>query len=152
MRYIILTLTLLFGLSSFSQSQTINGITFDAPIGYVKSDNLTWTKNNNVLRIMALDRIPSSSLQPIVEQDTRYTKHYKTYDFKYNGKVHKIGVHTSNNGLIQAQLAVNKGDSCYVIMTAVEPESLNASNITKVESTIEEIYFNMGFVVPRINP
>ena len=36
-------------------------------------------------------------------------------------------------------------------MTAVEPESINASNITKVESRIEEIYFNMGFVAPGIN-
>ena len=148
----LLSILLFVSLTSFSQPQSINGISIDAPKGYVKSGNLEWKNYNNVLRVIVLERIPSSSLKLIVEQDTRYTKHYKTYDFKYNGKVHKIGVHTSNNGLIQAHLAVNKGDSCYVIMTAVEPESLNASNITKVESTIEEIYFNMGFVVPRINP
>ena len=152
MRYIILTLTLLFGLSSFSQSQTINGITFDAPIGYVKSDNLTWTKNNNVLRIVALDRVPSSSLQAIVEQDTRYTKHFRTYDFKYNGKTHKLGVHNSNNGLVQGQLAVNKKDHCYIIMIALEPKSLTAENSVKVESVLEELFYMIGFTVPRINP
>ena len=152
MKKLLLTLTLLISVLSFAQPQTLNGISFDAPNGYIKTDNLLWKKNNNVLKVMALEKIPPSSLQPIVEQDTRYSKHYYTYDFKYNGKTYKIGIHNSNNGLVQAQLAVNKGDWCYLIMTVLEPESFTASNSDKVESVLVEVYSMMGYIVPRINP
>ena len=147
-----LIILLLFPLVSFSQPQIINGIAFDAPIGYIKSNNLTWTKNNNEYRIIVIDRIPSSALQLTVEQDTRYTKHFRTYDFNYNGKTYKLGVHNSNNGLVQGLLAINKGDNCYIMLVALEPKSLTAENPVKVESVLVEMNKMVASTLARINP
>tara|TARA_B110000027_G_scaffold58316_1_gene63045 strand:- start:407 stop:865 length:459 start_codon:yes stop_codon:yes gene_type:complete len=152
MKKLLLLSALLLSFLSNSQPQTMNGIDFNAPPGYVKVDNFMWEKENNVFFVSAVDEISPSALKSIVENDTRYTKHFATYDLKRNGKIHKIGVHNSDNGLVQATLAVNKGGWCYIIITAIEPKLLNASNEIKVKSVIEDIFFNISWGISLINP
>ena len=152
MKKVLLLSVLLLSLLSNSQPQTMNGIEFNAPPGFVKADNFMWKKGNNIFFVTAVDEISPSALKSIVEKDTRYTKHFATYDLKRNGKIHKIGVHNSDNGLVQAQLAVNKGGWCYIIITAIEPKLPNASNEIKVKSVKEEIFFNIAWGLSLINP
>ena len=152
MNRIFLIIFLLVSNLVFSQSQILNGIDLNGPEGFVKVDDLTWMKGNDIIAVFSVkqseEEFSKEYWENTCKNGTRATEFHSLYDYELNGINYSICYQIGQNDMLIGQVAVFKNEYTYIINVGVsmlDRRELNRFTISK-----EEAGFNIGYMITRI--
>ena len=136
----------------FSQSQMLNGIDINGPNGYIKVDDLTWVKGNDILAILSFkqnkDEYSKEYFKKTCENATRTTEFHSLQNFEMNGINYQICYQIGENKMLIGQVAVFRGDFTYVINIGIY--MLDYEEPNQIIKSLKEAEFNLGYMISRI--
>ena len=129
-------------------SQTLNGINLNGPEGFVKTGDLEWSSENDIINIQSInEKISNEALDNICKKATRSTTFVTSDLIEINGKEYLICLQIGDNGFMIGQTVVYRGGYSYVVTTATEVEDSISTN----EKEFERLGFLLGYMITRIN-
>jgi len=124
----ILLIFLLLPFISFSQSQEINGISFNAPNGFIKTGDLEWNKGNeNVfVQYMKGNLIDKIQAKSACEKGSRGSDFLIFDVLEISGKNYDICIQKGKNTLLIGSTQVYKSGYTYTIIVTSNPDDYQA--------------------------
>jgi hypothetical protein len=142
----LLLVFLLFPLVSFGQSQILNGIEINAPLGFKKTDNLFWEKGDDMVLVKSVKELFSDSvIKQGISQETRGSKFIKFVEQEIDGVNYFIGLNRGLNGFLIAATGVRKNEHTYFITVGINPKKYSSETIV-----LKNAMFNISYMINRI--
>lgn len=136
-----------------SQSQVLNGINLNGPEGFVKVDDLTWMKGNDLIGVFAVketkdDMWSSEFWEKTCKNGTRTTEFHSLKDYELNGDNYSICYQIGENKMVIGQVLVWRGEYTYAINVGVS--MLNYKEPNQFSKSLKEVEFNIGYMINRV--
>ncbi len=141
-------IALLYVTFIFGQSQTVNGIDLNAPMGYNRVGDLHWSENDNHVLVTYASGFHDVG-EEFVSTPNRGTTFIESFEFDLNGKTYLLGVHEGNNGLSIGALGLHKNDFTYFILVAISPFDYSGTEEEIAIQTAQEMGRVIGYMVAR---
>ena len=152
MNRIFLIIFLLISNLVLSQSQILNDIDLNGPQGFVKVDNLTWMKGNDIIAVFSVkqtkEEFSKEYWENTCKNGTRATEFHSLYDYELNGINYSICYQIGQNDMLIGQVAVFKDQYTYIINVGVSMLDRRESNRFSISK--KEAEFNIGYMIARI--
>lgn len=151
---IILCWILIYPINIFSQEQVVNGISFNAPEGFIKTEELTWQKGNETIHMkyFGSNIIDEKYFQAQCANGTRTTEYLLFDSYTINGEKYFYCLQYGENGLIIGQIPVYKDGYTYFFTASVHPVDFEEGNsdYAIVEDTCDRVFFLLGYMLSRV--
>ena len=142
----ILIVLLFCPLVFFGQSQMLNDIEINAPLGFKKTGNLIWEKGDDIVLVKSVKGLFSNAvIKQGISQETRGSKFIKFIEQDIDGIKYFIGLNRGLNGFLILATGVKRNGHTYFLTVGINPEKY--SNESKV---LKEGIFNLGYMINRI--
>ena len=137
----------------FSQSQILNGIDLNGPKGFVKVDDLTWMKGDDLIGIFAVkekkeDMWSEEYWEKTCKNGTRTTEFHSLQNYELNGVNYPICYQIGENKMVIGQVLVFRDEYVYAINVGVS--MLNYKKPNQLIKSLQEVQFNIGYMIMRI--
>ena len=129
MKNILFTLALLISFSSFGQEQILNGISLNAPNGFVKAGNLQWNNGNENVVIQSFKnsytgfKNMQSGNKLTCEKGSRASTFVDFVNLEISGETYGFCLQKGQNSLEIAQTFVYRDGYVYMVMVSAEPDN-----------------------------
>ena len=142
----VIFLLLLVPLVSFGQSQMLNGIEINAPLGFKKTGNLEWEKDDDIIVVGSVKQIWSDSdIKKGISQETRGSSFIKFFELEINGINHFISLNKGKNGYSILMTGVRKNEHTYFVTVGVNPE-----NYLSQKKAFDEGFQHLSYMIVRL--
>jgi hypothetical protein len=132
------------------QSQMLNGINLSGPEGFLKTGDLEWSDENNLINVQSLKTELSNEILDLqCEKGTRTTKFINSELIEISGKEYLICLQLGDNGLIIGQTVVYREGYSYILTIATNPKEDDSFSAN--EKAYERIGYNLGYMITRVN-
>ena len=153
MKQIILVIMIFCSTGIYSQSQILNGINLNGPKGFVKVDDLTWMKGNDLIGIFAVkekkeDMWSEEYWEKTCKNGTRTTEFHSLENYELNGVNYSICYQIGENEMVIGQVLVFRGEYGYAINVGVS--MLNYQKPNQLSKSLKEVQFNIGYMIMNI--
>ena len=144
MRKLLLNLALLISVISFGQEQILNGISLNAPNGFVKSGDLQWNNGNENVMIQSFKgsytgfKDIQSGAKSACEKGSRGSTFVDFLNLEISGETYGICLQKGQNTLEINQTFVYRDGNIYMVIVSAEPDNYQRSSQI------------MGYMVSRI--
>ena len=144
MRKLLLNLALLISVISFGQEQILNGISLNAPNGFVKSGDLQWNNGNENVMIQSFKgsytgfKDIQSGAKSACEKGSRASTFVDFINLEVSGETYGFCLQKGQNTLEIAQTFVYRDGYVYMVMVSAEPDNY------------ERCFEILGYMVTRI--
>ena len=145
MKNLLFTLALLVSFNSFGQEQILNGISLNAPNGFVKTGNLQWNNGNENVMIQSFKgsytdfKDIQSGAKLACEKGSRASTFVDFGNLEISGENYGFCLQTGQNTLEIAQTFVYRDGYVYMVMVSTEP------------GNYVRCFEILGYMVTRIN-
>ena len=127
----------------FSQSQFLNGIELNGPMGFVKSGDLMWSKDNSQIIVQSVGFIQSiNDFQNNCKRGARSSQFLETDLTEINGKKYPYCVQIGDNGSMVLQTMVYRNNNTYLIY-------LNDYS-SSFDEMMTQLFYMMGYMIVRV--
>ena len=142
----LLLVLLLLPLVSFGQSQMLNGIEVNAPLGFKKTGNLEWEKDDDIIIVSSIKQIWSDSdIKKGISQETRGSSFIKFFELEINGINHFIALNRGKNGYSILMTGVKKNERIYFVTVGINPE-----NYLSQKKAFDEGMQHISYMIARL--
>ena len=144
MKKLLFTLALLISVISFGQEQILNGISLNAPNGFVKSGDLQWNNGNENVMIQSFKgsytgfKDIQSGAKSACEKGSRASTFVDFINLEVSGETYGFCLQKGQNTLEIAQTFVYRDGYVYMVMVSAEPDNY------------ERCFEILGYMVTRI--
>ena len=145
MKNILFTLALLVSFNSFGQEQILNGISLNAPNGFVKTGDLQWNNGNENVMIQSFKgsytdfKDIQSGAKLACEKGSRASTFVDFINLEVSGGTYGFCLQKGQNTLEIAQTFVYRDGYVYMVMVSTEP------------GNYVRCFEILGYMVTRIN-
>lgn len=153
-RYLIIIIFLFGCITSYSQTQTLNGIVLDAPKGFKKTGDYKWQQNDDIIMVMSLEgELPNENHLDVlksVQEKTKNTSFIKNESFNFSGKNYYCTYHIGDNGLIIISTLVAKNGFSYIILCGVNPGQFLDNEEEMTNKTLKQVQYLRTYMITKI--
>ena len=145
MKNLLLTIALLISVVSFGQEQILNGISLNAPNGFVKAGDLQWNNGNENVMIQSFKgsytgfKDIQSGAKLACEKGSRASTFVDFINLEVSGGTYGFCLQKGQNTLEIAQTFVYRDGYVYMVMVSAEPDNY------------VRCFEILGYMVTRIN-
>ena len=142
----LLLIILFVPLVCFGQSQILNGIEVNAPLGFKKTGNLLWEKGDDIVLVKSVKGLFSNAvIKQGISQETRGSKFIKFIEQDIDGVNYVIGLNRGLNGFLIAATGVKRNGYTYFLTVGINPEKHSSER-----NVLNEAIFNLAYMINRI--
>ena len=129
MKNILFTLALLISFSSFGQEQILNGISLNAPNGFVKAGNLQWNNGNENVVIQSFKnsytgfKNMQSGNKLTCEKGSRASTFVDFVNLEISEETYGLCLQKGQNTLALTQTFVFRDGYVYTVQVSAEPDN-----------------------------
>ena len=144
MKNLLFTLALLVSFNSFGQEQILNGISLNAPNGFVKTGNLQWNNGNENVMIQSFKgsytdfKDIQSGAKLACEKGSRASTFVDFGNLEISGENYGFCLQKGQNTLALTQTFVFRDGYVYAVQVSAEPDNY------------ERCFEILGYMVTRI--
>lgn len=135
-----------------AQSQMLNGISMNGPLGYEKVANLQW-KMPNTDNLIVIHSTKGSfnyaTRKEMVSKDTRTTEFIGGEVLEISGVKYFVGNHIGDNGALIGSVAISRAGYTYIVL-AMSTGDGGATMKELVSEATDNIYYALGYEITRI--
>ena len=145
MKNVLSIICFVISASTFSQSQDLNGVNLNAPMGFIKTGDYLWEKGNDMILVASVGRkLSEKEIKASITVDTRGTTHIMLRNTFINGKNYPLSFNEGINGKLILMTGFNFENSFYTIVTGVEPNDYNGQ-----EEYFAAALYNIEYMIAR---
>ena len=133
----------------YSQSQKLNGIDLNGPEGFVKTDNLTWNKGNNVITVQSLKgKFTVKEFEEICSKGSRTTEYLAMETEEISGIEYQICLQYGDNDMLIGQVPIYRNGDTYIV--TVGTYTLDYEESKRIEESIFQVFYMIGYMISRV--
>ena len=133
----------------YSQSQILNGIELNGPKGFVKTENLTWEKGNDIINVQSFKgKFPVKEFEEACSKGSRTSEYRAMETQEMNGIEYQICLQYGDNGMLIGQIPIYRNGNTY--MVTVGTYSLDYEESKRIEESMYQIFYMIGYMTSRV--
>ena len=150
MKRILFILLLFVPTIIFSQSQKLNGIDINGPQGFVKTENLTWMKGNDVITVQSFKggKLTVKEFEEICSRGSRTTEFLSMETQELSGTEYQICLQYGDNDMLIGQVNIWRDGHTYMVV--VGTYSLDYGESKRIEESMYQVFYMIGYMISRI--
>ncbi len=146
MRYLGVFLLFFFSSSfSFGQSQTLNGMELNGPMGYTKLGSLHWAEGDNHIMVVSVEGL--YDIERLISTPSRGSTYIESLSLNISGQTYRLGIHEGKNGLSIGCIGIHKNGFTYGIWSAISPFDFTGTDAEIQQSTAQEMGRVLGYML-----
>lgn len=149
MKNFLTTTLVLVTLLVNGQSQMLNGVSLNGPDGFEKSDDLTWSKGNDIITVASFNILMSNEeFAESCKRGSRASEYLTSFDFEFNGKKYFVCLQNGDNDLLIAQTIVIRNGYTFLVTMATYPGDYSGDDY--MDQATGQLGYMMGYMITRI--
>ena len=131
------------------QSQMLNGVSLDGPNGFEKTDDLTWSKGNDIITVASFDiEVSNEEFSEGCKMGSRASTYLTSFNFELNEKDYFICLQIGDNEMLIAQTPVFKNGYTFLVSVGTYPGDYYGDDA--IDQAYEQIGYMIGYMITRI--
>ena len=132
------------------QSQLLNGISLSGPDGFVKTGDLQWSSDNDLITVQSInEKISNEEFDVVCKEGSKSTTFVTSELIEISGKDYLICLQKGDDGLIFGQTIVYKEGHSYIVTTITNSEE--DDSFSAKEKAFERVGYLLGYMITRVN-
>ena len=133
----------------YSQSQKLNGIDLNGPKGFVKTENLTWGKGNDIINVQSFEgEFTVNEFEEICSKGSRATEYLAMETQEISGAEYHICLQYGDNGMLIGIVPIYRNGNTY--MVTVGTYSLDYEESKRIEESMSQLFYMIGYMISRV--
>ncbi|MBR77579.1 MAG: hypothetical protein CMD36_06665 [Flavobacteriales bacterium] len=133
----------------YSQSQKLNGIDLNGPKGFVKTENLTWRKGNDLISVQSFEgKFTVKEYEEVCSEGSRTTEYLAMETQEISGTEYQICLQYGENGMLLAQVPIYRNGYTYIV--TVGTYTLDYEESKRIEESMYQVFYMIGYMVTRV--
>ena len=133
----------------YSQSQKLNGIDLNGPNGFVKTENLTWEKGNDIISVQSFEgKFTAKEYEKVCSEGSRTTEYLAMEPVEISGTEYQICLQSGVNGLLIGQVPIYRNGYTYIV--TVGTYTLDYEESKRIEESMYQVFYMIGYMITRV--